>query len=85
MEGADLMEGQLRVMVAEYARAQGITNEPSFIWWVSCTLRKCDIILSAARARLRKTTHKYGINIPTCLLHDHAIDTNTATPSGKMS
>eukprot|EP00957_Ditylum_brightwellii_P092493 7043155-Ditylum_brightwellii.AAC.1 len=81
------MEGQVRVMgtserhkeshpikVAEYARACGIDNEPVFVWWVPYTLRKFDIILSSVKSRIRKTTHKYRIEIPTSLLHAYEID-----------
>eukprot|EP00957_Ditylum_brightwellii_P055508 4206333-Ditylum_brightwellii.AAC.1 len=45
------------IEVAEYARAQGIANEPAFVWWVPYTLRKRDVIQSAVKARIRKTTH----------------------------
>eukprot|EP00957_Ditylum_brightwellii_P185274 14107957-Ditylum_brightwellii.AAC.1 len=38
------------IEVAEYARAHSIENEPAFVWWVSYTLRKCDIILSTVKA-----------------------------------
>jgi len=49
------------VEVADFARARGIANEPAFAWWVPYTLRKRDVILSAIKSRVRKTTHKYGI------------------------
>jgi hypothetical protein len=62
------------IEVAEYARARGIDNEPAFVWWVPYTLRKRDIILSSVKARIRKTTHKYGIEIPTSLPHAYEID-----------
>eukprot|EP00957_Ditylum_brightwellii_P169876 12929576-Ditylum_brightwellii.AAC.1 len=38
--------------VAEYARVQGIDDEPDFVWWVPYTLRKHDLILSSAKARI---------------------------------
>jgi len=41
----------------EYAKARGITDEPAFAWWVPYTLRKRDVILSAVKSRIRKTTH----------------------------
>jgi len=62
------------IEVAEYARACGIDNEPAFAWWVPYTLRKRDIILSSVKARIRKTTHKYRIEIPTSLPHASEID-----------
>eukprot|EP00957_Ditylum_brightwellii_P189129 14396238-Ditylum_brightwellii.AAC.1 len=62
------------IKVAGYARACDINNEPAFAWWVPYTLRKQDIILSSVKARVRKTTHKYGIEIPMSLLHAYEID-----------
>ena len=57
------------VEVAEYARARGIDKEPAFEWWVPHTLKKRQVILSALKKRIRKTTHKYGIEIPTVGSH----------------
>jgi hypothetical protein len=62
------------VEVAEFAKARGIDGEPAFVWWVPYTLRKRDVILSAVKSRIRKTTHKYGIEIPTSLVHGYEID-----------
>ena len=62
------------VETAEYAKARGIADEPAFAWWVPYTMRKRDIILSAVKSRLRKTTHKYGIEIPTSIAHSEKID-----------
>ena len=62
------------VELAEYAKSRGIADEPAFIWWVPYTLRKRDIILSAVNKRIRKTTHKYGIELPTDASHGHKID-----------
>ena len=60
--------------VAEFAKARGIDDEPAFAWWVPYTLRKRDVILSKIKARIRKTTHKYGIEIPTNVHHANDID-----------
>ena len=59
---------------AEFARARSIADEPAFAWWVPYTLRKRDIILSKVKARIRKTTQKYGIEIPTSVNHAMVID-----------
>ena len=64
------------VELADYASARGIADEPTFKWWVPYTLRKRDVILSAVNKRIRKTTHKYGIEIPTSVEHSYAIDKN---------
>ena len=62
------------VEVAEFARARNIADEPAFAWWVPYTLRKRDVILSAIKTRVRKTTHKYGVEVPTSIAHAEEID-----------
>jgi hypothetical protein len=62
------------IETAEFAKARSIADEPAFAWWVPYTLRKRDIILSKIKARIRQTTHKYGIEIPTSLTHAEEID-----------
>jgi hypothetical protein len=62
------------VEVAEYATARNIATEPAFRWWVPYTLRKRDAIISSVRARTRKTTHKYGIEIPRDVQHAYDLD-----------
>jgi len=62
------------IEVAEYAKARNISNEPAFAWWVPYTLRKRDVILSAVRKRVRKTSKKYGIEIPTTVEHAYELD-----------
>ena len=59
---------------AEYTRVRGISDEPAFAWWVPYTLRKCEVILAVVKNWIRKTTHKYGIEIPRDVEHAHEID-----------
>ena len=70
---ADMKESH-PVEVAEYERATGIDKEPSFEWWVPHTLKKRQVILAALKKRVRKTTHKYGIEIPTTVEHAFELD-----------
>ena len=70
------------VEVSEYARARNIDHEPAFAWWVPYTLRKRDVILSAVRKRIRKTTRKYGIEIPTSVEHAYELDRADGTSPG---
>ena len=60
---------------AEYVLAQKINNEPAFAWWVPYTLGKRDVIVSSIDSRIKKRTHKYGIEIPTS--HKEAIRLDT--------
>jgi len=67
-----LLKNSNPVQVAEYATARGISDEPAFAWWVPYTLRKKDVIVSAVKAR--RTTHKYGIEVPRTLAEALALD-----------
>ena len=60
---ADVKESN-PVQVAEYARANGIDDEPAFAWWVPHTLKKRDRIIAAVNKRYHKPTHKFGIRVP---------------------
>ena len=62
------------IELAEFAKARRIDTEPAFAWWVPFTLRKRDRIISAVRARVRRVTHKYGIEIPTSIEHAYELD-----------
>ena len=52
------------VLVAEYAVANRIDDEPAFAWWVSGVLKKRDRIISKINTKYWQRTHKYGIRIP---------------------
>ena len=62
------------VDVADYAKLKGIDSEPAFQWWVPYTLKKRDAIISSANSRVRKITHKYGIELPRNVAHAYRID-----------
>ena len=62
------------IEVAEYVTAQGIESEPAFDWWVPYTLRKRDQVVAAVNSRVRKQTHKYGIEVPNSVQHARKID-----------
>jgi hypothetical protein len=68
------MKESYPVQTAEFATSRGIHTEPAFTWWVPYTLRKRDVIISAVKARVRKTSHKYGKEIPTSRDHAYEID-----------
>ena len=62
------------VDIAEYVTARGIDKEPAFAWWVPYTLRKRAVIVASISVRTRKTTHKYGVEVPTSVAHAHELD-----------
>ena len=55
------------IEVAEYVTACDIQEEPEFAWWVPYTLRKRDRIIASVNSCVRKSSHKYGIEIPTSI------------------
>ena len=62
------------VEVAEFSEEQGISDKPTFKWRVPYTIRKNEVILLAIKIRVRKTTHKFGIEIPTSMAKAEMID-----------
>ena len=62
------------IQVAEFAVARGVDKMPAFAWWVNFTLKKRDSIIASVRSRIARTTHKYGIEIPTSWKHAKEID-----------
>ena len=67
-----LLKQSNQLQVAEYAAARGLSDEPAFAWWVPYTLRKRDVIVSAVK--VRRTSHKYGIEVPRTLKEALALD-----------
>ena len=59
-----IMKNSNPIEVAEYAESRNIASEPGFAWWVPYTLRRRDKIISGVNSRIRRTTHKYGIELP---------------------
>ena len=57
------------IEVAEYVTAHNIQEEPAFAWWVPYTLQKRDRIIASVNSRVRKSSRKYGIEIPTSIKH----------------
>ena len=57
-----------------YAVAKGIANEPAFSWWVPYTVKRKFFIIDAIKYRLKVATHKYGVEIRTCIEHAICLD-----------
>ena len=67
------------VKVAEYAKAQGIAEEPAFAWWVPFVLRKRDRYINAVGTRYQKRSRKFGIEVPKTVQRAYEIDKETGT------
>jgi hypothetical protein len=62
------------ILVAEYAFANRINDEPAFAWWVGDVIKKRDRILSKVKTKYWQRTHKFGIRIPKSVEEALAID-----------
>lgn len=62
------------VDIAEFTKLKGIDDEPAFQWWVPYTLRKKDRIISAVKARVKKKTHMYGVEVPRSVREAYDLD-----------
>lgn len=67
------------IEVEEYAVANKIDDEPAFVWWVQNTLRRRDRIISNAKTKYWRTTHKFGIRVPKTVEEALRIDAYTGT------
>jgi hypothetical protein len=54
--------------------ACNIREEPAFGWWVPYVLRKRVVIVSAVNSQVQKTSHKYGIELPSSVKNAIEID-----------
>ena len=70
---ADLKESY-PVEVSEYAVAQGIDQEPAFIWWVHYTLKKRDRIIASVNRRYKKRNFQFGLEVPQTIEDAKRID-----------
>jgi hypothetical protein len=67
------------IEVAEYAVANRLVEEPAFKWWVPHVLRKRNRIISKAKTKYWRTTHKFGIRLPHSVEEALQIDIDTKT------
>ncbi len=69
-----ILKGSNPVQVAKYAMAWDVGEEPAFAWWVPYVLRKRDVIILAVNSQVCKTSHKYGIEVPSSVRHSIEFD-----------
>ena len=72
------------VQVSLFAKTRGIKDEPEFAWWTPHVLRKSNRIISKVKARMKVTTHKYGIEVPRSIDHAKELDKRMVTHFGWM-
>lgn len=62
------------VDIAEFVKVKGLEDEAAFAWWVPFTLRKKDKIIAAVKARVKKKTHMYGVEVPRSVREAYDLD-----------
>ena len=60
--------------VAEFVTARGIAEEPAFCWWIPYTLRSRNRIIPTVNKRIKRVSHKYGVELPISIEHAYRID-----------
>ena len=75
---ADLKEAN-PIETAEYAVSRGIDKEPAFSWWVPHVLKKRSRIIKLVKARIKKRSHKYGIQVPMSVKEALQLDKDSGT------
>ena len=74
MGSFEILKKSNSLEVAEFPKSRSIEEDPTFLWWISCALKKRDVITSSADNRSRKTYHKYGVEVPSSVKHAYEID-----------
>ncbi len=67
------------LMLAKYAMANGLEDEPAFAWWVLHTIKKEKHLLKAMKLRYSQRTHKFGIYVPKTVEEALEIDRQSKT------
>ena len=62
------------VELVEFAKSKELQNKTVFAWWVPYALRKRDIIITKLKVRIRKTIHKFDIEISTTVEQAKKLD-----------
>ena len=60
--------------VVEFAVDRGVERELAFSWWFPYSLRCCDRIISGVNSRVKRVTHKYGVDLPRTVQDAYALD-----------
>ena len=74
----DLKDSNL-IKLAEYAVANRISDEPSFVWCVPKIFRKRNRIIKKFKSRYWKVTHKFGVRLPHSIDKEFRVDRDTNT------
>ena len=62
------------VEVVEYTKSRRLDDQSAFAWWVPYTLQKRDMVIAAVNSCIRKSSHKYGHDVPKSVWDAFMID-----------
>jgi hypothetical protein len=65
------------LLLAKYAVANGLTEEPTFAWWVPYTIKKEKRLIKAVKSCYSPRSHKFGIYVPKTVEEALEIDKKT--------
>lgn len=68
------MKESYPIQVADYARANQITDEPAGAWWVLDVFQKQEQVSSKVKVKYWQCTHNFGICIPKSVVQAQVID-----------
>ena len=60
--------------VSEYTNSRSIDEEVSLQWWIPCVLKKIEAAISQLTSKIRRTAHKYGVEVLASLKREAEID-----------
>ena len=63
---------------AEFSATCIVDDKSVFAWWEMYTIKKKQVILSKVKACICKTTHKYGVEIPTSVKQVFELNKNNS-------
>ena len=69
-----VMKNSKPVEVVEFSVSRGVDCEPDFSWWVPYTLRCRDRIIAGVNSRVKRVTHKYGVELPRTFQEAYSLD-----------
>ena len=67
------------LLLAKYAVANNLSQEPAFAWWVPYTMKKSKRLIKAVKSRYSQRSHKFGIYVPRTVDEALEIDKRTNT------
>ena len=69
-----VIQGFNPIEIAEFAIANNLDKEPTFVWWVHLVLRKTTSFIKKLRQKMAKSNLKFGLLVPKTIEETLALD-----------